>query len=162
MVAGYCQETSLVILLVGLSKAFEAISDVFHGMIQEHERMDCVAVSLMIKVPLSLVLLGIGVYTGSVVWGAAGLAVAWAIVLISYDIPNGALILGYAQTSPHKRYNKRELMLALRPRWHLKTLTKLAWFALPLGFVTMLFSLYVNIPRYLIERYLGDRLRRVP
>lgn len=158
VVAGYHQETSLVILLVGLSKAFEAISDVFHGMIQQHERMDCVAVSLMIKGPLSLLLLGIGVYiSGSVAWGAAGLAVAWAIVLISYDIPNGALILGYARTSPHERSSKRELMLALRPRWHLKTLTKLAWFALPLGFVTMLFSLYVNIPRYLIERYLGDR-----
>jgi len=36
-------------------------------------------------------------------------------------------------------------------------LSKLLWLALPLGFVMMLISLNTNIPRYFIERYLGER-----
>ena len=37
---GYSLQTSLVILLVGLAKAFESVSDIFHGLIQQHERID--------------------------------------------------------------------------------------------------------------------------
>ncbi|MBH8562370.1 oligosaccharide flippase family protein [Nostoc sp. CENA67] len=141
---GYRWETSLVILLIGLAKTFESISDVFYGLIQQHERMDRIAVSLMIKGSLSLLLLGIGVYiSGSVLWGAVGLVFAWAIVLFSYDIGSGLLIL--------KQRSK------LQPSWQLKTLTNLVWLCLPLGFVMMLISLNTNIPRYFIEHYLGER-----
>lgn len=143
LAAGYHSETSLVILIIGIAKAFESISDVFYGLIQQHERMDRIAVSMMIKGPLSLLLLGLGVYlTRSIFWGAVGLAVAWAIVLFVYDIRSSSLML-----------NK----MAIRPHWHLKKLGKLAWLALPLGFVMMLTSLDANIPRYLIEQYLGQR-----
>lgn len=139
---GYSLQTSFVILLVGLAKAFESVSDIFHSLIQQHERMDRIAVSLMIKGPLSLLLLGLGVYlSGSVVWGAVGLVFAWAIVLIAFDIRNGTLILN--------RVPK------IRLRW--KTVTQLVWLCLPLGLVKMLLSLNTNIPRYFIEEYLGER-----
>lgn len=157
--AGYRWETSLVILVVGLAKAFESISDVFYGLIQQHERMDRIAISMMIKGPLSLLLLGLGIYlTHSVLWGAVGLAVAWAIVLVSYDIRSGVLILNtIPQTPESKKVGDTSLKLALSPRWHLGTLRKLVWCALPLGFVMMLISLNTNIPRYFIERYQGER-----
>ncbi len=139
---GYRWETSLVILLVGLAKGIESISDVFHGLIQQHERMDRIAISLMIKGPLSLLLLAIGVHIlGSLVWGVAGLVVAWAVILVSFDIRNGALFL--------KQIPK--------PRWHWKTLKMLVWLTLPLGFVRLLVSLNLNIPRYFIENSLGER-----
>ncbi len=139
---GYSLQTSLVILLVGLAKAFESVSDIFHGLIQQHERMDRIAVSLMIKGPLSLLLLGLGVYlSGSVVWGAAGLVIAWAVVLVACDIRNGTLILNQVPQ--------------IRLRW--KTVTQLVWLCLPLGLVKMLLSLNTNIPRYFIEEYLGQR-----
>lgn len=141
---GYRWETSLVIFLIGLAKAFESISDVFYGLIQQHERMDRIAISLMIKGPLSLLLLSIGVYiSGGVLWGAFGLVCAWGVVLVGYDIFSGVLML--------KQISK------LQPRWHLKTLVKLVWLCLPLGFVMMLISFNTNIPRYFIERYLGER-----
>ena len=162
--AGYRWETSLVILAIALAKAFESISDVFYGLIQQHERMDRIAIALMIKGPLSLLLLGIGVsLTGSVVGGAIGLAIAWGLVLFGWDIRNGRLILKnsshgrdgedllVADAEPAKRQNP------LYPRWEGKTLSKLVWLALPLGFVMMLISLNTNIPRYFIERYLGER-----
>ena len=161
---GYRWETSLVILAIALAKAFESISDVFYGLIQQHERMDRIAIALMIKGPLSLLLLSIGVsLTGSVVGGAIGLAIAWGLVLFGWDLRNGRLILNNA--SHHT--DAADLLVAdvalkksqnlLYPRWHQKTLRKLVLLALPLGFVMMLISLNTNIPRYFIERYLGER-----
>jgi O-antigen/teichoic acid export membrane protein len=162
--AGYRWETSLVILAIALAKAFESISDVFYGLIQQHERMDRIAIALMIKGPLSLLLLGIGVsLTGSVVGGAIGLAIAGGLVLFGWEIRNGRLIL---KNSSQGR-EPEDLLVAdaepansqnpLYPRWERKTLGKLVWLALPLGFVMMLISLNTNIPRYFIERYWGER-----
>ncbi|MDM9385236.1 oligosaccharide flippase family protein [Chlorogloeopsis sp. ULAP01] len=140
--AKYPWEISLVILLVALAKAFESISDVYYGLLQQHERMDRIAISLMIKGPLSLTLLGMGVYLSSgVVWGVVGLVFAWSVVLFVYDIPNGVLILDALP----------------KYRWHLVTLKNLAWLSLPLGLVMMLISLNTNIPRYFIEQHLGER-----
>jgi O-antigen/teichoic acid export membrane protein len=157
--AGYSWETSLVILLVGLAKAFESISDVFYGLFQQYERMDRIAVSMMIKGPLSLLLLGCGVYlTGSVVGGTLGLAVAWALVLFGYDLPIGAWMLNHSLVMPQgEGQRERKPWLTVQPRWHLRMLVKLVWLALPLGFVMMLGSLNINIPRYFIEQYLGER-----
>ncbi len=139
---GYRLETSVVILLVGLAKGIESISNVFHGLIQQHERMDRIAISLMIKGPLSLLLLAVGVHIfGNLVLGVAGLVLAWAVVLVGFDIRNGASFL--------KQIPK--------PRWHWKTLKMLVWLTLPLGLVRLLISLNLNIPRYLIEQYLGER-----
>ncbi|MGH8000074.1 MAG: lipopolysaccharide biosynthesis protein [Brasilonema sp.] len=159
LTAGYRWQTSLIILLVGLAKGFESISDVFYGLLQKHERMDRVAMSMMIKGPLSLLLLGISVYiSGSVVWGVLGLAVAWALVLFGYDIRSGAIMLKHSQETPHSEEPGMQNMTdVLQPRWEFKTLTKLIWLALPLGIVMMLISLNTNIPRYFIEQHLGDR-----
>lgn len=141
---GYRWETSVVIFLVGVAKAIESISDLFYGLIQQHERMERIAFSLMIKGPLSLLLLGMGVYrSGSIIWGVTGLVFAWTAMLFCYDIPNGALMLKHR--------------LQMQPRWHLPSLLKLVWLCLPLGLVMMLISLNSNIPRYFIEGYLGER-----
>jgi hypothetical protein len=59
--AGYGRETAIVILLVGIAKAFESMSDVLHGALQQRERMDGIAGSLMLKGLLGLVGLAIGV-----------------------------------------------------------------------------------------------------
>ncbi|MDJ0675318.1 MAG: oligosaccharide flippase family protein [Calothrix sp. MO_167.B42] len=150
LMSGYAWETSLIILLVGLAKAFESISDVFYGLIQQHERMDRMAISLMIKGPLSLLLLAVGVYiSGNLVWGVLGLVFAWAAVLLGYDVRSGIYILS--------NDNSNSQTIKLQPRWHLQTLRKLVWLALPMGFVMMLISLNTDIPRYIIAGYLGER-----
>ena len=160
LTAGYRWETSLVIVVVGMAKALESISDVFYGLIQQHERMDRIGISMMMKGPLSLLFLGLGIYiTRSVLWGAVGLTVAWAIVLLGYDIRSAALMLNTYQIKIQSERLGEPAMatVALRPRGHWGTLRKLVWLALPLGFVMMLISLNINIPRYFIERYLGAR-----
>jgi O-antigen/teichoic acid export membrane protein len=158
LASGYRWETALVILAVGIAKAFEAISDVFYGLLQQHERMDRIAKSMMIKGPLSLVALSVAVYlAGSVFWGAVGLVVAWALVLVGYDVRSGALILKPMPKPSTLTPDENDQEAVLRPRWKMSTLARLAWLALPLGFVMMLISLNSNIPRYFIERYLGER-----
>jgi len=157
--AGYRGQAALVILIVGLAKAFEAISDVLYGLLQRYERMDRIAKSMMLKGPLSLVALGVGVYlTGSIIWGTLGLAFVWALILLGYDLRSGAWILASPQTLPKlKPSGEAGRFSKVRPHWSMGTLGGLAWLSLPLGFVTMLISLHPNIPRYFIEGYLGQR-----
>ncbi len=157
---GYRLETSLIVLVIGLAKAFESISDIFHGLFQYHERMDRIARSLMIKGPLSLLMLGIGVRTaGTALGGAIGLALGWALVLIFYDIPTSVAMLGHIPAGEMSSPNSKSkiLNLQLRPRFNFFDLRSLVVLSLPLGFVMMLISLNANIPRYFIEHYLGDR-----
>lgn len=158
LLTGYRWETSLVILIIGVAKVVESISDIFFGLLQRHERMDWIARSLMIRGILSVLMLGVGLYlTGSIWGGVAGVAIAWALVLVLYDIRNGAAILkAYSQTSWENGVAKPNA-ITLQPHWHLKSLRKLVWLALPMGFVMMLSSLNGSIPRYFIERYLGER-----
>ncbi|MHB8647542.1 MAG: lipopolysaccharide biosynthesis protein, partial [Thermomicrobiales bacterium] len=146
--SGYGWQTALVILLVGLAKVFESVSDVFYGLLQQHEQMDKIAISMMVKGPLSLVALAAAiVVTGNIVWGAAALAAVWAFRLCTYDIPSGAAILRAAREE-----GERE---SIRPHWYWPRLLRLTWLALPLGLVMMLGSLMTNIPRYFIEHFQG-------
>ena len=157
LIAGYRWQVSLVILLVSLAKAFESISDVFYGLIQQQERMDRIAMSLMIKGPLSLLMLGLGLYlSGSVIWGIVGLVFSWAIVALGFDVRNGKSILkNQQQKIGNDSLVSSKMKLKLSCDRH--KLVKLAWLALPLGLGMLLISLNVNIPRYFIEQTLGER-----
>jgi O-antigen/teichoic acid export membrane protein len=144
---GYRWETALVILAVSVAKGLESVSDVFYGLLQQHERMDRVATSLMIKGPLSLLALGVGMLlTGSVLVGVLGLAVVWAILLLGYDVRSGAMVLSPSRGS----------WTWVRPRWAWGPIGRLAWLASPLAFVMMLGSLNTSLPRYFVERSLGE------
>ena len=146
------RETSLVILLIGLAKAFDSFSDVFYGLFQQHERMDRMAQSMMFKGPLSLLMLSMGVYlTGSVVGGVIGLIVSGALIFFLYDIGNGALIIKPDLSRSQSAFQ------AVLPCWKLRNLASLAWLALPMGLAMMLISLGNNMPPYFIDKYLGVR-----
>ncbi|MBG1245575.1 lipopolysaccharide biosynthesis protein [Nostoc sp. NZL] len=156
LATGYRGETALVIILIGLGKAIESISDVFYGLLQQHEQMDRMALSVMMKGLLSLLMLSMGIYiSGSVLWGVVGLVIAWAFVLFIWDIPSCQWLINKC-TSEGEIPDSLKGM-TLRPRWQLKTVRNLIWLALPLGLVMMLISLNANIPRYFLEKYLGTR-----
>jgi O-antigen/teichoic acid export membrane protein len=156
MGTGYRGVTAWVILVVGMAKGFESISDVFFGLLQQRERMDRIGISSMLKGVLSLAALTITVYlTGSVLWGTVALAVSWAVILLIYDVPSGALVLRWS-ASASVGASARSAP-ALRPCWKPGRLARLARLSLPLGVVMMLGSLNVNIPRYFIEHDLGQR-----
>ena len=153
LVGGYAPDLAAVLLVVGLAKAFEALSDIFYGLLQHHEQMDRIAISMMIKGALSLLALAGGVYlTGSLVWGVVGMAGVWAALLLAYDLPSGARRLPGGPPGGIRR-----LGALLRPHWSPRLLGRLAWLALPLGIVMLLISLNTNIPRYFIQHYWGAR-----
>ncbi len=152
LLGGYQSDTAWIILTIGIAKAIESISDVFYGFLQQQERMDRIAISMIGKGVLSVVVLSIPVYlTRSLVWGVMGLVAAWAIVLLWYDIPNFYTMQGILE----RDFLKFPALLSFKGR--AKTLLRLSWVALPLGFVMMLISLNANLPRYFIEHYLGQR-----
>jgi len=142
---------ALVILAVGVAKAFESVSDVIYGLLQQHERMDRIATSMMIKGPLSLIALAVGVYlTHSVLWATLGLALTWALVLAGYDIRSAIVVLRASQPQVGADWPR-----ALQPIWGTRPLVSLAWLALPAGIVMALLSLSVNTPRLFVNHYLG-------
>lgn len=159
---GYSGETALVILVIGLAKGIESISDVFYGLLQQRERMDRIAKSMIFKGLLSLIALGGGVFiTKSVAWGTVGLAFVWLFILIIYDIPTSIKLIGVNNLQACLTLVREffKMQNVRRSPWtiDIKTLKELLWLTLPLGFVMMLISLQTNIPRYFIERYLGER-----
>ncbi|HEY8291234.1 MAG TPA: hypothetical protein VIG44_02040, partial [Thermomicrobiales bacterium] len=113
-----------------------------------HEQMDRIAISMMVKGPLSLVALGVAiVVTGNILWGTAALAAVWAFRLFTYDLPSGAAILRAARDAGEAE--------SIRPRLDPRRMLRLIWLALPLGLVMMFGSLMTNVPRYFIERLDG-------
>jgi len=144
---GYSKPTALVIFVVGLCKAIESISDMFYGLFQKNERLDIAARSMLIKGPLSLLGMVVGVLIGGqVFWGVAGLLAAWTLMLLLFDAPRGYRILDEAGKGA-----------TIWPLWRSSTMARLAFTALPLGIVMCLISLNSNIPRYVLERTLGER-----
>lgn len=143
------RETAAIVLLVGLGKLFEALSDLFYGLLQHHERMDHIGISMILKGVLSLLILGLAlVLTHRLLWGAVGLAAVPALVFACYDIPKGRQVLARAAVSVHPGGG-------LRPQWAPRTLARLVKLTLPLGLSMVLVSLNTNIPRYFIEHDLG-------
>lgn len=153
------RDTTLIILTIGLAKGFESISDIFYGLLQQHERMDRIAISMILKGLLSLILFSAILYTtGNLFWSVLGLACVWAVVLIGFDAPSGALILDRSLRLSNQTTRENVGRLdTLRPHLRLRILKRLCWLALPLGVVMLLISLNTNIPRYFLEHYFGER-----
>jgi O-antigen/teichoic acid export membrane protein len=138
-------EHSTVVLMIGIAKAIESISDMCYGFMQQQERMDFISISLMIKGTLSLLLLAMGIVaTGQVLGGAAGLTVAWTIVLLGYDF----------RVIRRLNKNGRQGFSGVFPTWKGSIQQKLIRLTLPLGFVMLLISLNSNIPQYLIQYFI--------
>lgn len=141
LLSGYRSQTVWVILWVGLAKSLEAISDVIFGLLQQRERMDRIAKSLMIEGPATLAAMAAVLYaTGSMAAAAAAMAAVWLLQLLCYDAPSARNILNAWP----------------RPNWNAATLKRLAWLALPLGATMLLVSLNTNIPRYVLENAWGE------
>jgi O-antigen/teichoic acid export membrane protein len=145
----YEHSTIVVVLIIGMAKAIESISDVCYGYMQQQERMDFIAVSLIGRGALSLILLVIGVMTfRTVLGGVIGLAVAWLVMLVGYDL---RVMRRFVKTFTEQGFQ------SLKPIWQWQTQQKLMGLTLPLGFVMLLISLNTNIPRYFIEHFLSPR-----
>jgi O-antigen/teichoic acid export membrane protein len=138
----YDLATRLVVLLVGVSKAVEFLSDVIAGLLQKNERLDQVAISFIIRGGLSLAAFGlVFLRTRSLLAAVVALVLAWSAVFFFYDVGRALAVL-----------SKGERLFLFRS----KELRKLFAISLPLGVVMTLVSLNVNIPRYILVKYVGE------
>jgi len=139
LVSDFLAATALLILAIGLAKIIESVSDIIYGLMQKHERMDRIAISKMVKGPLSLIGLAVLVWlTDSVFIGTLGLLVPWLALLLVYDLGNARRLTD------------------VRLRMGIATLWRLARLAFPLGVVMMLVSLNGSVPRYFVVHHWGE------
>ena len=139
----YSRNAILIILVLGLAKAIESIGDIIYGLFQHRERMDWISQSMMIKGITSLIVLGAVVWMSrSVILGAASLIASWLMVLFSFD-------LRYA-----RKFISQDNHL-VKLSFEVGRLRKLSIKALPLGVASVIMSVNSNVPRYLIDSYLG-------
>jgi O-antigen/teichoic acid export membrane protein len=127
------------IVLMGAVKGVECISDIVCGVFQSRERMDLVTRSMLLRGSASLAAVAVCLpFTRELSVWVSALLLARTIVLAGYDLPrcNGFVSM-------------------LKPRFDPKRMIVLTKVAAPLGFVAMITSMNVNIPRYQIERSLG-------
>ncbi len=152
VIAGaYQAATALTIVGLTLSKSLEGVSDTLYGFLQKQERMDRIAQSIMLRMPLSLVVLIAALHwTHSVFVGTLGFAGVQALVLASYDLP---VSMRLARTM--RAAGVAAIPVNFSPHWRWPALRTLAWTALPLGGAMLLISLQTNIPRYFIEHFGG-------
>lgn len=149
VVAGYDREFAWIAFALGLAKAFEATSDMFFGLMQQYERMEVIAQSLLVKGVLSLVLFAAGMAaTRSLLWASVLLMASWLLTLV-FDVWNAHRVLGPGG-------ERAATYATFLPEWtpRIKTLAKTS---LPLGVSSLLVSLLVNIPRYFVGGMLGER-----
>jgi O-antigen/teichoic acid export membrane protein len=149
---------SLLIFLVGLSQATEAISDVYYARLQCIHRMDRIARSQILRGPLALLALGLGVYfTGELLWGVAAMIVARAAVLVGYDLRIQTQSSHPLSATADARAEFEHLRGVLRPRWDILKMRNILWVSFPLGLVALLLNLNTYIPRYFIQWSRGTR-----
>jgi O-antigen/teichoic acid export membrane protein len=142
LLSRYDAPTRLVVLGVAASKAVEGLSDAYYGVLQQHERMRPIAVSLVWRGLGSLLAVGAALAAGGgLPLALAALTVSWVAVLVLHDVPAAALLAGGAG---------RE-----RRRPDGRSVARLVAIGVPLGLVIMLVSLRTNVPRYFIEHGVG-------
>jgi O-antigen/teichoic acid export membrane protein len=157
LLLGYRAEAFLIVLVVAIGKLFESLSDIFHGLQQHHERMDRVSIAVMIRGTLALLLLAVGVYlTGNLVVGMIGFPLAMAAVFLLWDLPQGLRTWSASMGDGIKSGGHAiRRFTSVKPRWNVKTLGSLGWLALPLAIVATEVALFQNLPRYMVEYFLG-------
>lgn len=150
--SNYTDRVALVIICVAVAKCFDALSDILYGYLQLHERMDKVSISRIVQGIAQLLTLA---FVLSISHDLLLTLLAWAVV-------SGAVTLLY--DAPSVRYVRDNMLqvhsvlaseASLAPVWQWFDLKRLFRVALPLGFATMLGSLWFSIPRYVIQYYLG-------
>jgi O-antigen/teichoic acid export membrane protein len=160
MALDYDSDTTLVIAILAAAKVVEAQSDLFYGLFQRCERLDHIARSLLIRGPLALAALSLGIYAShELSLGVAGVLLLWLLTLLFYDIPSGLRLArsGERASGSASKHDRSDFGHTPSFPGNLGGLPALAWEVLPLGFVGIFSALQMAIPRYVVAEELGLR-----
>lgn len=155
VVGGITRTNALVVFLIAVAKGMDSISEVFHGAVRRVERMDLAARGLVANGAFSLIAV---VLLAPTLHGAAGAAIGSCIgsaLALLVNSRYGMKILAGA-SQPIKFSPKKDSWRIIAPAWNPTAFRDLLWICLPLGVMTTLNSLNVNVPRYFIQRLFGE------
>jgi O-antigen/teichoic acid export membrane protein len=139
---GYSPKLSALILVLGVAKSAESASDIVYGYLQARERMDLVALSMVVKGCLSLaVFIGLLWATGNLLYAATAMAVVWIILLVFLD------------RTLQQRVGRESLRF---PRRLPRLIARLTVLSFPLALASGLAALSGNIPRYFLAAWHGS------
>lgn len=149
-------DTAILIGIVAVTKAIEAIQDLCCGVQQRIERIDRIAISLATN-GLSMFGAFAAVYalTLNLCAAASSLLLARVCVLLVYDLPVAALA-GREPVFVRDAENSGELPYFRSETW--KRLRSLLAASAPLGLTAALMSLASNMPRYVIPAAFDEEL----
>ena len=151
----YLRETVQIIAAVAASKCIESFSDILYGLFQKEERLDKIAISFILRGLAAVAVLTAVLYrTRSAFWGFLAVTGMWAVILVAHDIPFAWKMVRRQTGEPIQPLPfLRSLCAPERTRLRLH-LIRLAF---PLGIGMVLCSLNVNVPRYFVHAYMGER-----
>jgi O-antigen/teichoic acid export membrane protein len=154
---GLSSEAFYVVVLIAIAKGFEAMSDIYYGLLYKYERMRRVAASLIIKGFLSFIVFALLFYTyDDVVVACAGMTLVWGLVFLLYD--SNVSLHGLDSYPGNSRNYVLQSFINIKNDSEYRTiLCRIVRKALPLGMMGFLVTLSVNIPRYVIEWSMGVR-----
>lgn len=136
----YTGRTTAVIVIVGLMKAVEALSEICYGFFQRDERMDLVAWSMILKGVATLgAAVAIAALTHDILMVAGAALAIWTLTAAVYDVPHLRRRTPLRGIVRADRRESRALFVA----------------TLPLGAVTALLALAISAPRYAVETVAG-------
>ncbi|MGM8366181.1 oligosaccharide flippase family protein [Virgibacillus sp. W0181] len=132
------KKTFFVIILLGLVKIIEALSDICMGFFQKKENLSILGKSQLLRGIYSTIIFGTIYYlTKSVIASIIGLLIIMTLRLLLYD-------LKYV-----RKLTPVFLQFKKSTSWEL---IKMAW---PLGVTALIGSLNANIPRYFLDYFYG-------
>jgi len=143
LAGGYSRGVLSTIAGFGVQRFFQSLADLYYGFMQQQERLDIVAHSLLLKGPVTLlVLLTSYAMSHSVALASISVGLAYGAVWLFFDRPRAASI-GSDQR--------------LCPDWNRVRLRELGRLALPMGLMAMLVSLTSTVPQYALQELKGSR-----
>lgn len=142
-------EIRIVVIFMGLYKAIDSIKDIFMGHLQKHERMDFVAIAIILKGLLTLSVFTLLILISeSLIIGISGMIVSLVLTFF--------VDIGFVNTIVNPGHKSlANLIDFATPYFDKAIIIPLVWSVLPLGLVNLLISLRVNIPRYFLDAHWG-------
>jgi O-antigen/teichoic acid export membrane protein len=139
-IAGYSLPVTEAVMLSASVLVLDGVSDILFGYMQQSERMDGIARSMMLRGLLRLAVFAGAVYvTRRLLLGMVAEVASTLLVLLAHDLPT-ARALRRALNGP-----------PLLPRWRLETLRSIARSAAALAALVFVLSVQSQLPRYFIE-----------
>ncbi|MET3319934.1 UNVERIFIED_ORG: O-antigen/teichoic acid export membrane protein [Peribacillus simplex] len=139
--------TYLVVIYL-FAKNIQLVSELIYGYFQHKEDLHVVGLSNFMKGILSALLFFVFYYFGNnILLATFSIGLSWLLVLLFYDIPK-----------MHIGRNYRSILIKVFLPNKIMSISSLYKLLIPLGLISLLYSLNTNISRYFITYYMDTEM----